>query len=177
MVDHMYPAGTRTLRIGNGQIVPYPLPTSPAATAKAKANQSADTKPEARLRSALHRSGLRFRKDVLIRTGTLRTRPDVLFTRARVAVYVDGCFWHGCAEHQRLPKSNIDYWGPKLAANMDRDRRIDSALENAGWQVLRIWEHETIEASVGAVVARLAQEREDERSLRPPIAARSPRTT
>lgn len=153
MLGCMGSTDRRTLRLGNGQVVPYPVPTSPAATAKAKANQPAKTKPEARLRSALHRRGLRFRKNMLIRCGNVRTRPDVVFTRARIAVYVDGCFWHGCPQHQKLPKSNVDYWGPKLAVNVDRDRRIDSALEDDGWQVVRIWEHETLEASVAAVVA------------------------
>lgn len=79
----------------------------------------------------------------------------MVFTRARVAVYVDGCFWHGCPEHQKLPKSNADYWVPKLASNVDRDRRIDSALYEAGWQVVRIWEHEALEASVASVLEHL----------------------
>ena len=151
----MGPADTGVLRLSNGQVVPYPVPTSPTATAKAKANQAGKTKPETQLRSALHRRGLRFRKNLMIRCGTVRTRPDAVFTRARVAVFVDGCFWHGCPEHQKLPKSNADYWVPKLASNVDRDRRIDAALENDGWQVVRIWEHETLEASVAAVVTRL----------------------
>lgn len=155
MLGRMGSAERRTVRLSNGQIVPYPVPTSPAATAKAKANRPASSKPEARLRSALHRRGLRFRKDALIRCGTVRTRPDVVFTRARVAVYVDGCFWHGCPAHQKLPKSNVDYWIPKLAANVDRDQRINSALAAEGWQVVRIWEHETLEASVASVLEGL----------------------
>ncbi len=63
-------------------------------------------------------------------------------TRARVAVFVDGCFWHGCPDHQQVPKCNTDYWIPKLAANVDRDRRVDRAFRGAGWSVMRIWEHE-----------------------------------
>jgi len=65
-----------------------------------------------------------------------------VFTRARVAVFIDGCFWHGCADHQRVPRTNRDYWIPKLARNVARDREVDEALTAAGWLVLRIWEHE-----------------------------------
>jgi len=99
--------------------------------------------PEVRYRSALHRNGLRFRKDFPIRLSQRRpVRPDIVFTRARVAVFIDGCFWHGCADHQRVPRTNRDYWIPKLARNVARDREVDEALTAAGWLVLRIWEHE-----------------------------------
>jgi len=74
--------------------------------------------------------------------GDVRVRPDITFTRRRVAVFVDGCFWHGCPEHQRKPRSNVDYWKPKLDANVARDRRVDAALLAAGWRVVRVWEHE-----------------------------------
>ena len=72
----------------------------------------------------------------------LRCRPDIIFTRARVAVFVDGCFWHSCPEHGTRPAANGDWWGRKLAANVDRDRRNDRSLSAAGWKVVRIWEHE-----------------------------------
>jgi DNA mismatch endonuclease Vsr len=107
----------RTVNLGGGLIVPYPEPTSPAATKIGKANLRTGTKPEVELRSALHRAGLRFRKDLLIQVAGIRVRPDVVFTRRKVAVFVDGCFWHGCPDHQHLPKSNQDYWIPKLRAN------------------------------------------------------------
>jgi DNA mismatch endonuclease (patch repair protein) len=74
-------------------------------------------------------------------------RPDIVFTRRRVAVFVDGCFWHCCPEHQHVPNRNRAYWVPKLAANGNRDRRVDEALIAAGWIVIRVWEHE---AAVGA---------------------------
>jgi len=77
-----------------------------------------------------------------IRAGRLLVHPDVVFTRSRVAVFADGCFWHGCTLHGITPKSNTDYWGPKLAANVVRDRRVDEALANHGWQVIRCWEHD-----------------------------------
>jgi DNA mismatch endonuclease (patch repair protein) len=77
----------------------------------------------------------------------MRVRADIVFPSAKVAVFVDGCFWHGCAEHQRLPQSNADYWGPKLARNAERDRLIDVALAAAGWCVERVWEHEEPDAA------------------------------
>jgi DNA mismatch endonuclease (patch repair protein) len=132
----------RTVRIAPGVDVPYPEPSSAAATKIGVANRRRDTKPEVQLRSELHRRGLRFRKDLLVRTPDAKARVDICFTRARVAVFVDGCFWHSCPDHQHLPKRNTDYWVPKLAANVDRDRRVDQALRAAGWSIVRVWEHE-----------------------------------
>jgi DNA mismatch endonuclease, patch repair protein len=106
------------------------------------ANRRVDTKPEVALRSALHRLGLRFRKDFRIDLPSMRVRPDVVFGRARVAVYCDGCFWHRCPMHATSPKANADYWRNKLAANVRRDREADYALAAAGWRVIRVWEHE-----------------------------------
>lgn len=131
-----------TIRIAGGFEVPYPAPTSAAATKVGVANRRRDTKPEVRLRSELHRRGLRFRNDFLVRTPDAKSRVDICFTRARLAVFVDGCFWHRCPDHETLPKRNTDYWVPKLAANVERDRRVDRALRAAGWFVVRIWEHE-----------------------------------
>ena len=71
-----------------------------------------------------------------------RTRPDIVFTRVRVAVFVDGCFWHRCPDHETFPKTNAEWWGEKLDKNVRRDRAIDEALTSAGWTVIRIWEHE-----------------------------------
>ena len=124
--------------------MPYPEPKDDAATRVGRGNRRSGTKPEVALRSTLHRRGLRFRKDYPVRVGKRRPlRPDVVFTRARVAVFVDGCFWHGCPEHQVIPRSNRDYWVPKLRRNVERDREVDEALTGAGWQVIRIWEHES----------------------------------
>lgn len=112
------------------------------------------TKPELALRSALHRRGYRFRKDYRLdlAPGT-RVRPDIAFTARRVAVFVDGCFWHVCPEHGRDPTVNEWYWAPKLRRNMERDRAADAALAAAGWQVVRVWEHESLDAAIAAVVA------------------------
>lgn len=106
-------------------------------------NRRRDTQPEMRLRRALFAIGLRFRVDFPIRPGAGRpVRPDIAFTRLRVAVFVDGCFWHLCPEHSVIPRSNRSYWEPKLARNAERDRQVDERLVAAGWQVVRVWEHE-----------------------------------
>lgn len=146
----------RTVNLGQGVRVPYPTPSSHAASAVGKANRRRDTKPEVRLRSALHAAGLRYRKDLLIRCGSVRTKPDIVFTRRKVAVFVDGCFWHGCPEHQVMPKSNPDYWVPKFASNIARDLRVSAALTEAGWLVVRIWEHEDVDEAVQRVIAAVA---------------------
>ena len=91
--------------------------------------------------SELHRRGLRFRVDLPITGLGMRARPDIVFTRKRVAVYVDGCFWHRCPLHGTEPKANSAYWKPKLDANVERDRRITRRLQDAGWTVLRLRSH------------------------------------
>jgi DNA mismatch endonuclease (patch repair protein) len=133
--------------------VPYPEPTSAAATKIGIGNRRTDTKPEVALRSLLHRRGLRFRKDLLVRMADVRVRPDIVFTRVRVAVFVDGCFWHGCPAHQVVPKSNRKYWVPKLKANEARDRRVDAALVADGWAVVRVWEHEDLRVAADRIEA------------------------
>jgi DNA mismatch endonuclease, patch repair protein len=122
--------------------LPAPPPASSAAArAVMRGNRGSDTKPERALRSELHRRGLRFRKNVSPVPG-LRCRADVVFTRARVAVFVDGCYWHRCPQHGTAPRSNSDYWQAKLDRNVARDRQNDAALDTAGWTVVRVWEHE-----------------------------------
>lgn len=99
---------------------------------------------ERALRGALHARGLRFRKDYAPLQG-LRCRVDVAFTRERLVVFVDGCFWHRCPVHGSQPKANSGWWQEKLDGNAARDRRNDRALHEAGWTVLRVWEHEPTE--------------------------------
>jgi len=119
-----------------------------------RANRSSDTGPEVAVRSELHRRGLRFRKRLTIRLGGRRwTRPDVTFTRARVAVFVDGCFWHACPDHGTTPRVNAEYWGPKLARNVARDRDADDRLADLGWTVVRAWEHDDPVAIADRVTA------------------------
>jgi DNA mismatch endonuclease, patch repair protein len=118
--------------------------TPPASSADAlrrmRSQRQRDTKGELELRSLLHRRGLRFRVHALL--PGLRRRSDIVFTRARVVVFVDGCFWHGCPEHGTWPKENADWWREKIEANQRRDRDTDATLTAAGWTVIRVWEHE-----------------------------------
>ena len=120
-----------------------------------RAIRRVDTSPEVRLRSALHRLGYRYRKDLALRLDGYRVRPDVVFSRPRVVVFVDGCFWHQCPVHGRIPQSNEPYWGPKLRRNVERDRLADAALLAAGWSVIRVWEHDPLEDAIARVVADL----------------------
>jgi DNA mismatch endonuclease (patch repair protein) len=99
---------------------------------------------------------LRFRKDLRIQTEEMAVKADVVFTRSRLAVFVDGCFWHRCPEHASDPKRNAAYWGPKLEGNVRRDRRVDAALRRDGWSVLRIWEHEAPAEAAERIAQRLA---------------------
>ncbi|MEX0863511.1 MAG: very short patch repair endonuclease [Acidimicrobiia bacterium] len=134
----------------------YPHPTSEAVTASMKGNRRADTKPETELRSQLHRRGYRFRKDLRIGAGDGIPRPDIVFRGSRVAVFVDGCFWHQCPEHGHVPGGkNAAYWQQKMKRNVSRDLSNTRALEEEGWHVIRIWEHESIDEAVARVDAAL----------------------
>lgn len=124
-----------------------------------QSNRGKDTALELAIRSGLHRAGLRFRKHRRPLPG-LRCDADVVFPRQRLAVFIDGCFWHGCPEHASRPSANRDWWGAKLDRNLERDARNDSRLREAGWVVLRIWEHEEVADAVGRVAETL-------RGLRP----------
>jgi DNA mismatch endonuclease (patch repair protein) len=124
----------------------------------ARANRPRDTGPELRLRSALHRRGLRFRIHRRPEAD-LRTTADILFGPARVAVYVDGCFWHGCTTHAVMPKSNRDWWIEKLRANAERDRRNEQQLAARDWRVVRVWEHEDPEIAADRIYGIIAAAR------------------
>jgi DNA mismatch endonuclease (patch repair protein) len=106
-----------------------------------RATPRRDTPPELALRRELHRRGLRYRLHQKLLPG-LRREVDIAFPRVRVAVFVDGCFWHACPEHGTTPKSNREWWQTKLEANRSRDRDTDKRLRAKGWHVVRIWEHE-----------------------------------
>lgn len=108
---------------------------------------SKDSAAELSLRSALHARGLRFRLHRRIEKVTV----DIVFVSARLAILVDGCFWHCCPKHGTSPKSNQDYWIPKLADNMARDQRQTAQLLDAGWLVMRIWEHDCLPPSANVV--------------------------
>jgi len=120
--------------------------TSPGRSRNMAAIRRADTTPEVALRSALHRLGYRFRKDFPVRVDGRLVRPDIVFTKRKVVIFVDGCFWHCCPEHSQRPKVNGDYWSPKLEGNVKRDREQTRALESSGWTVLRFWAHDPADA-------------------------------
>ena len=122
-----------------------------------KRQRRRDTRPELAIRSALHRAGLRFRVDYPL--PGLRRRGDIVFPRKRLAVFVDGCFWHGCAEHGTWPKQNAEWWRAKIQANIARDRDTDAQLDEVGWAVLRVWEHEEPDKAAGRIVTAATRHR------------------
>jgi DNA mismatch endonuclease, patch repair protein len=111
--------------------------------------QGSNTLPEIRLRKALHMIGLRYRL-----RSKLVGKPDIVFSPARTAVFIDGCFWHSCPEHLNIPKGNQEFWRLKLRRNVERDRAVDKQLRTEGWFVLRFWEHE-IKSDVEKVAHRV----------------------
>ena len=124
-----------------------PPASSESVRRRMQATRSIDTPPEVALRSELHRLGLRFRLHRELIPG-FRRKVDIVFFRARVAVFVDGCFWHGCPLHGTLPKStHRDFWAEKIDRNRRRDRDTNRRLETLGWLVIRVWEHEKPKAA------------------------------
>lgn len=116
-----------------------------------KANRGVDTKPELLLRSFIHKAGLRYAINVRPEADINR-RADLIFRSARVAVFIHGCFWHGCPRHYVLPKSNKKYWAEKVRRNRERDLETKRLLRKRGWKVLVFWEHQSPEASGAKVV-------------------------
>lgn len=120
-------------------------------------NRGRDTTPELRLRRAVHALGLRYYVD-RPPVRSLRRRADLVFPRIRLAVFVDGCYWHGCPDHHAPPRTNADYWAAKVERNRRRDADTDLRLREAGWTVIRVWEHRVPEeaaAEVATVVKEL----------------------
>ena len=115
------------------------------------ANRRRDTDPELQVRSLLHAAGLRYRVD-FAPGANRRRRADIVFTRARIAVFIDGCFWHGCFDHFIAPRSNSEYWAQKIDANRRRDRETTAQLEAEGWMVLRYWEHASPDAAAEEII-------------------------
>ncbi|MCW2515941.1 MAG: vsr [Mycobacterium sp.] len=115
-----------------------------------QSNKGRDTKPELALRSAVHALGLRYRVSAKPLAGLRRTA-DLVFPRAKVAVFLDGCFWHGCPEHHTVASANAKFWADKVAGNRARDRDTDGRLAEAGWVSVRIWEHEDPEVAARQV--------------------------
>ncbi|MEU0430971.1 very short patch repair endonuclease [Streptomyces sp. NPDC006290] len=119
---------------------------------------SKDTNAELAVRRLLHAAGLRYRVEYPV-PGMARRRIDVAFTRVKVAVLIDGCFWHGCPEHATHPKANAEWWRAKLDRNMARDAETTEHLTAAGWEVLRFWEHETAEDVALRIAAAVERRR------------------
>lgn len=118
-----------------------------------KSNRRRDTSPELAVRRRIHAAGLRYRVDFAPLGG--RRRADIVFTRARIAVFIDGCFWHGCPEHATYPKRNSEYWLPKLHRNIERDEDTNRLLREAGWSVMRFWEHQAPDEVAIRIIASL----------------------
>lgn len=138
--------------------------SSPEARARMRANRGRDTLPELNLRRAVHALGLRFyvnRKPM----GNLRRTADLTFPRERVAVFLDGCFWHGCPHHHTTSKANAGYWAEKVQRNRERDADTDARLAAAGWTVLRIWEHDDARDAAQRV-AEIVRRRRSEEGIR-----------
>lgn len=126
------------------------------------ANRGRDTSPELVVRRRLHAAGLRYRVNFPPLGGRLRA--DIVFTRQHIAVFIDGCFWHGCPLHGTTPVANADYWVPKLARNRERDAATTKMLIENGWAVLRYWEHESPEAVVAQIIENVRRSRGDARN-------------
>lgn len=137
-------ADSLTGNVSPNSPLPPEEPVNETTSARMAGQRQRDTAPELALRRVLHRVGLRFRVDHSL-PGIPRRRADVVFTRVRLAVFVDGCFWHDCPEHGTRPKSRAVWWEEKLRRNVERDRDTDARLAEAGWAVLRFWEHEDME--------------------------------
>lgn len=132
--------------------------SSAAVRRSMQSNRPRDTELEVAFRAALHRAGLRFFKHRRPLPG-LRCEPDLIFPRLKVAVFIDGCYWHGCPEHASWPKTNEAWWRNKIEQTRRRDDRNDRALREAGWTVVRVWEHEPVEEAVHRVVVIVSERR------------------
>lgn len=139
-----------------------PVPSSDAVRARMSRQRVKDTAPETALRRVLHGRGLRYRLQRQPLVG-VRRRADLVFGPARVAVMVDGCFWHGCPQHGTTPKANSDWWIAKIRRNVERDRETDELLRAAGWLSLRVWEHEDPVAAADRVERAVRDRRTSER--------------
>jgi DNA mismatch endonuclease (patch repair protein) len=137
-----------------------PVPSSEHVQARFRRQRTRDTAPEIALRRRLHSMGHRYRVDTAP-LAALRRRADIVFTRARVAVFVDGCFWHGCPDCDLRPKANAAWWHEKLGRNRERDADTDYRLARAGWAVVRVWEHEDVESAAARVSEAVAASRDN----------------
>lgn len=135
-------------------------PVDPMTRKRMLATKGKNNRLELSIRRELHKRGLRYRLHQRLLEKSRRT-VDVVFVRPRVAVFVDGCFWHGCQHHRSWPKNNGAWWASKIESNMARDRDIDARLNSLGWRVIRIWEHEKISDAVDRVVRAISAAEEN----------------
>ncbi|MFE9684258.1 very short patch repair endonuclease [Streptomyces sp. NPDC006285] len=140
-------------------------PSSPAVSARMSRQARRDTAPEVAVRKLLHAAGHRYRLNVRVPEMSRRTI-DIAFTRAKVAVFMDGCFWHGCPQHATRPKANAEWWREKLDRNMTRDSETTRHLTASGWTVLRFWEHEAPGDVAVRVAAAVDRQRHEDRGMR-----------
>lgn len=131
-----------------------PAASSDLVRSRMSRQRRRDTQPELLVRRILHARGVRYRIDGRPEAD-LRCKADILWRQLRMAVFIDGCFWHGCPEHATRPKANEQWWAEKLDGNIRRDRRMDAELTARGWKVLRFWEHEDPMGVADAICARL----------------------
>ncbi|GED96404.1 hypothetical protein nbrc107697_04430 [Gordonia crocea] len=117
-----------------------------------RGNRRRDTAPEMAVRRLVHTAGLRYRVDYAPLPEMRRRKADLVFTKAKVAVFIDGCFWHGCPEHRQNPKTNAEFWQRKIETNRTRDAAMDQALTESGWTTVRCWEHEEPSRIAAAVI-------------------------
>ena len=137
-------------------VMKAPPSSSTAASAVGRGNRRRDTGPEIAVRRVLWAAGLRYRVDYPITTPERTVRPDVVLVGARIALFIDGCFWHACPQHGTQPTVNGGYWSAKLTRNVERDRAVNASLSAAGWRVIRAWEHEPSDSVLQRVIAALA---------------------
>lgn len=135
-----------------------PEPLSESVRARMSNTPQRDTPAELALRRELHSRGYRYRVNWPVPEVT-RCRPDLAFRRHKVAVFVDGCFWHRCPQHGTVPVNNQAWWETKLSANVERDERQSRALRATGWRVIRLWEHESPQSAADRVIAVLDEAR------------------
>lgn len=134
------------------------LETNPKTSARMSKQRSRDTDIEIALRRILHAAGFRYRVHRRPLKG-VRREADIVFGPARVAVFVDGCYWHGCPEHATWPKTNAGFWREKIEKNRTRDRDTDARLAEAGWAAVRVWEHESAAEAAGRIAALVRERR------------------
>ncbi len=138
--------------------VQRPAASSASVRARMQKQKRRDTDPEIQVRKRLHAAGIRYRVDNKLEAD-LRTRGDIVWRGLRIAVFIDGCYWHGCPLHVTRPKANADWWARKLDGNVTRDRRADTVLAARGWTVLRYWEHDSPAAVAGAIKVEIRRRR------------------